>query len=1099
MHPDLSQTDQVTVASSLSKYRMAFCPACRSFQSQNLDKAFRLHSCVPGPIAVSNPSVVPPPSLVCPAIDVIPSSAPAASSEDFVIDPEAPSRVEPAPAPEHLELPVPNEPLLEANEPLPDDYLTLDKAFCTKLTWSDIPSEMSAPFIDFCKNILVAYKIASSGNDLPQMTRQLSHFLLVPQLLLARPRGGPTAISHLRRQIDFAASKYSEQEAYCSATLNSIQQRTLKANLKEPSLMSSQDRDTQHRISNARKFMRLGLLGRAARALLKSKPPLVDQYAIDQLRLLHPPAASLILPPVPHPLFNKVDKDKLARIIKSRLANGSAAGPSGWTGELLAVLIDSNDCLTGLSYIIQDIANNRLEPHARDLLTQSKLFAIPKSETDPTPRPLAIAEPLLKLANLYQLEGLSEPLSALLGPLQEAVCSPSGCEKAIHVLNAALEARSSAVESLPVVLLADASNAFQTVPRVEVLSQLFLNSDLSALHGIASFMYGSPSSLVTLLADNSIERISSEEGVKQGCNLGTILYCIAMQPTFTSAIKDLDVAAKAYADDFSAVGSPVNIAEVINRLANSNYGLNRSKTKVLWPHFVDPPADVVTLFADLGIQIIRNGAPLLGGYITIPGAVQNQAAIDHLRTVVTKHDSMIAAISHPCMRKQDALLLLRYCTVPALAFQARITPLEIGAGPFADFDEKIQECVLKKLLFLEGESLPSLKANIDHFHSASFESILTQIALPLRLGGLGIRSLVASHSQAYWASMAAASNEVDACFEVPQALADSTVQRNRAVTLQSLLALGVPAKAAASLADEPTDVFLPSSTSTSVSEFYKSALSVKSFRLQKILSSAAEDHKLATLLNSFAPAEVRRMESLASLGASAWLTAVPHPDWPSLSIPDDVFRRALRLRLHLPVDSAQFDKCFHCNTSISSPSADLFHFLSCPKRRQAIIHRHDLIVKSITAAANRAGAPSGNEPTSHRLNSNVIRVRPDNYSHFPNGSYVLCDVSVIHAGSPSFRSSSVLGSLRKRAAAKIKKYSTYAAQVRASFTPLVIEVFGALHPDFYEHLKKIRDAALRNTVCRSQDKAAYLARLVQVLSIKLQIGNSWIIDEFVRK
>jgi hypothetical protein len=138
---------------------------------------------------------------------------------------------------------------------------------------------------------------------------------------------------------------------------------------------------------------------------------------------------------------------------------------------------------------------------------------------------------------------------------------------------------------------------------------------------------------------------------------------------------------------------------------------------------------------------------------------------------------MIAAISHPFMRKQDALPLLRYCTVPALAFQAHITPFKIGAGPFADFDEKIQESELKKLLFVEEKSLPSLEANIDHFHSASFKSILTQIALSLRLGRLGIRSLVVSYSQAYWTSMAAASHDVDVCFEVPQALAHSTVQQ----------------------------------------------------------------------------------------------------------------------------------------------------------------------------------------------------------------------------------------------------------------------------------------------------------------------------------
>jgi len=142
------------------------------------------------------------------------------------------------------------------------------------------------------------------------------------------------------------------------------------------------------------------------------------------------------------------------------------------------------------------MTNNRLEPHARDLLTQSRLFAIPKSASDPAPHPLAIAEPLLKLANLYQLHGLQESLFDHFRPLQEAVRSPSGCEKAIHVLNAALEARTLTGPSLPAVLLADASNAFQSVPRTEVLSRLFEIQELSALHGIASFIYSSPSSLV---------------------------------------------------------------------------------------------------------------------------------------------------------------------------------------------------------------------------------------------------------------------------------------------------------------------------------------------------------------------------------------------------------------------------------------------------------------------------------------------------------------------------------------------------------------------------------------------------------------------------
>ena len=69
--------------------------------------------------------------------------------------------------------------------------------------------------------------------------------------------------------------------------------------------------------------------------------------------------------------------------------------------------------------------------------------------------------------------------------------------------------------------------------------------------------------------------------MKLGCNLGTILYSIAMHPTFVQSIEGFDVSAKACADDFSAVATPKVLLEVIDRLSNSIYGLNPSKTPLL--------------------------------------------------------------------------------------------------------------------------------------------------------------------------------------------------------------------------------------------------------------------------------------------------------------------------------------------------------------------------------------------------------------------------------------------------------------------------------------------------------------------------------------
>ena len=140
-----------------------------------------------------------------------------------------------------------------------------------------------------------------------------------------------------------------------------------------------------------------------------------------------------------------------------------------------------------------------------------------------------------------------------------------------------------------------------------------------------------------------------------------------------------------------------------------------------------------------------------------------------------------------------------------------------GATPFYERNRKITQCVFEKLLFFEGESIQTLHANIAHFHTPSFASVCSQISLPLRLGGLGIRSLSLSHSQAYWASMAASALEVDACFVDAQLLASSWVQAHRVEAHRHLLSLGLAH--ATSMVEGPPNVFLPSSSHASLLEF----------------------------------------------------------------------------------------------------------------------------------------------------------------------------------------------------------------------------------------------------------------------------------------
>lgn len=127
--------------------------------------------------------------------------------------------------------------------------------------------------------------------------------------------------------------------------------------------------------------------------------------SISALKKLHPGASAPVppLPPDAPPLH--VDPDVIKLHLRNRLTNGAHSGPSGWTGELLQALSADNDCLLGLSYIIEDILNGNPPPASRDLLLASSLLPASKSSSTSTlvhdVRPIAMGECLVKLAAHY--------------------------------------------------------------------------------------------------------------------------------------------------------------------------------------------------------------------------------------------------------------------------------------------------------------------------------------------------------------------------------------------------------------------------------------------------------------------------------------------------------------------------------------------------------------------------------------------------------------------------------------------------------------------------------------------------------------------------
>jgi len=178
-----------------------------------------------------------------------------------------------------------------------------------------------------------------------------------------------------------------------------------------------------------------GHVGRAAKALLQAQLPVVTGRVVGQLRGLHP-AASGAIPPLPttSPTV-AVDPEILQKLIKSKLCNGSATGPSGWTGELVSALVGDADCMRGLCLLVQDILNGHLDAVSRSFLLASLL--IPVGKANGGVRPVAVSECFYKLATMYALASVRHTFPSLFEPIQLGVGSPGGPEHAVHVLYAA--------------------------------------------------------------------------------------------------------------------------------------------------------------------------------------------------------------------------------------------------------------------------------------------------------------------------------------------------------------------------------------------------------------------------------------------------------------------------------------------------------------------------------------------------------------------------------------------------------------------------------------------------------------------------------------
>jgi hypothetical protein len=735
---------------------------------------------------------------------------------------------------------------------------------------------------------------------------------------------------------------------------------------------------------------------------------IVDE-TLTSLRKLHPEANHSLPAPPPNTALDliAVEWSKLAPLIKRRVNNGSAPGPSGWTGSHLQLLADCEDreVVDGLCQLTKDICNGVFTGATQQRLLACLLQPISKDGSNTNVRPIAMGEVFVKLAAHYGMLLIEEQLPALFPRIQFGVKHAGGSESAAH-LTRALLLQSAALDATTIALKTDFENAFNRADRSQMWVRLLQDKRTEPIWRMFHWAYSVASPLLVYDQRDLRAVLMSSEGVRQGDPFAAFVFAFLVQPLYEAAIAELpECHAVSIQDDLTLVGPQEQVFKAFDRIqqmaASFHLTLRVDKCAVYIPASVSTAEDrerIIRACADRSLAH-SDRMESLGVMHGSDDAIRTQCA-----ETVERHRSFFTALTHPAMPVQIGLTLLRYCALPRLSYLARTThPANLSTAA-SDFDRMAWEC-FAKLVGLSGSPAAEIQE---------------QIQLPLSMGGLGMRPVTSYSATAYFASLAATLPDYIAAFTpvTPSAPGASTAASTSApvfvpcaspdaprAALQfcwnAMQAQGVTGSTAAernSHGAAPPSSAAPADSS--VFSVHTSEVLPRLWRRAHAHARKLHQHRCSPITHPHHPGDFLRAEKLqaeatrqreetqlAQLHArsppfrQALLTAaaVPHttafltalPTIPAYTLDNEAMRLAIRHRLGLPAsDELQSQQCV-CGASFAS---DPDHFHSCVQTRSnSLTKRHDAIVHTLAELAHEAGWLVTVEPNEH--------LRPADHAH----------------------------------------------------------------------------------------------------------------------
>ena len=311
-------------------------------------------------------------------------------------------------------------------------------------------------------------------------------------------------------------------------------------------------------------------------------------------------------------------------------------------------------------------------------------------------------------------------------PEQVGIGAPSPCEAMIHATNHVFNSNldNHDKDNAIIGLSMDAANAFNNADRAHILQQLSDVPTLRPLFNLAFVIYGHRPQL---FADGFDKQITSANGTMQGCPLGSLLFCIGLQPLIrliSEMFPELHVNGW-LADDGNIIGPRHVVKRVYDYVKEVGpmygYHLNDGKSILYAPSLdlLDDPT-ALSEFPSSIKRILAKGTKMLGAIISN----DEDFVTSFIQEILTRHTTALSNIGD-LEDAQTSFRLMRFCwSFCKYQHLLRTTPPALCANGAAAIDLAIHETM---------ESI--FGCSIDPFTAKV-------LSLPVNLGGAGITSCV---------------------------------------------------------------------------------------------------------------------------------------------------------------------------------------------------------------------------------------------------------------------------------------------------------------------------------------------------------------------